>query len=96
MATDKTNTLNNTTKTNNPNSVDSPYSTNSINSTNSSNSSVMTEEELEGLAYDYINLEGYSDLRSILSVMSQEYPGQFDRRQAMMAIHRVLIKNRKA
>ena len=66
------------------------------NNPNNPNPPIMTEEELEGLAYDYINLEGYSDLRSILSVMSQEHPGQFDRRQAMMAIHRVLIKNHKA
>jgi len=66
------------------------------NNPNNPNTSLMTDEELEALTYDYINLEGYSDLRSILSVMSQEYPGQFDRRQAMMAIHKVLIKNHKA
>lgn len=66
------------------------------NNPNNPNPPIMTDEELEGLAYDYINLEGYSDLRSILSVMSQEYPGQFDRRQAMMAIHKILIKNHKA
>lgn len=66
------------------------------NNPNNPNPPIMTDEELEGLANDYINLEGYSDLRSILSVMSQEYPGQFDRRQAMMAIHKVLIKNHKA
>jgi len=66
------------------------------NNPNNPNTSLMTYEELEALTYDYINLEGHHNLRSILNVMSQEYPGQFDRRQAMMAIHRVLIKNHKA
>ena len=47
---------------------------------------MMTPEELQNLADCYIAVEGYTDLRSILSVMSQEYPGEFDRRQAIQAI----------
>ncbi len=53
---------------------------------------MMTPEELQNLADCYIAVEGYTDLRSILSVMSQEYPGEFDRRQAIQAI-RVSLKN---
>ena len=47
---------------------------------------MMTQEELQNLAKCYIVVEGYTDLRSILSVMSQEYPGEFDRREAIQAI----------
>jgi len=47
---------------------------------------MMTPKELQNLAECYIVVEGYTDLRSILSVMSQEYPGEFDRRQAIQAI----------
>ena len=50
----------------------------------------MTQEELQNLAECYIFVEGYTDLRSILSVMSQEYPGEFDRKQAIRTIHDVL------
>ena len=53
----------------------------------------MTQEELQNLAECYIVVEGYTDLRSILSVMSQEYPGEFDRMQALRAIRDVLKKN---
>ena len=50
----------------------------------------MTKKELQDLADCYIAVEGYTDLRSILSVMSQEYPGEFDRRQAIQAIRNSL------
>lgn len=50
----------------------------------------MTQEELIDLAECYIAVECYTDLRSILSVMSQEYPGEFDRRQATQAIREAL------
>ena len=52
----------------------------------------MTTKELLNLVECYIAVEGYTDLRSILSVMSQEYPGEFDRRQAILAI-RASLKN---
>lgn len=54
---------------------------------------MMTQEELQNLAECYIAVEGYTDLRSILSVMSQEYPGEFDRKQALRAVRDVLKKN---
>ena len=50
----------------------------------------MNKKELLNLAECYINVEGYTDLRSILSVMSQEYPGEFDRKQAIQAIREAL------
>lgn len=50
----------------------------------------MSQEELLNLAECYIVIEGYTDLRSILDVMSQEYPGEFDRKQAIQAIYRAL------
>ena len=53
---------------------------------------MMTPKELQNLVECYIAVEGYTDLRSILSVMSQEYPGEFDRRQAILAI-RASLKN---
>ena len=53
---------------------------------------MMTTKELLNLVECYIAVEGYTDLRSILSVMSQEYPGEFDRRQAILAI-RASLKN---
>ena len=53
---------------------------------------MMTPEELQNLADCYFAVEGYTDLRSILSVVSQEYPGEFDRRQAIQAI-RTSLKN---
>ena len=46
----------------------------------------MTRKDLLNLIECYIAVEGYTDLRSILSVMSQEYPGEFDRKQAILAI----------
>ena len=46
----------------------------------------MAQEELQNLAECYIVVEGYTDIRSILSAMFQEYPGEFDRRQAIQAI----------
>lgn len=54
----------------------------------------MTEAELENLVGCYIHVEGYNDLRSILQVMSQEYPGEFDRKQALQVIRRVLKEER--
>lgn len=53
----------------------------------------MTHKELLNLVECYINIEGYTDLRSILSVMSQEYPGEFDRKQAILAIRYILKAN---
>ena len=50
----------------------------------------MTQKELLNLADCYIVVEGYTDLRSILSVMSQEYPGEFDRKQAIQSIREAL------
>lgn len=50
----------------------------------------MTKEEIRDAARDYINVEGYDDLRSILSIMSQEWPQEFDRREAMKIIREVL------
>ena len=53
----------------------------------------MTHKELLNLVECYINIEGYTDLRSILSVMSQEYPGEFERKQAILAIRYILKAN---
>ena len=52
----------------------------------------MTSEELRQLTECYINVEGYTDLRSIYIVMSQEYPGEFDRKQALQIIREELRK----
>ena len=54
----------------------------------------MTESELENLAACYIHVEGYTDLRSIYIAMSQDYPGQFDRKTAFAVISRVLKEER--
>ena len=54
----------------------------------------MTEAELEDLVACYINIEGYSDSRSIYIVMKQEYPGEFDHKLAMQVIRRVLKEER--
>ena len=51
---------------------------------------MMTKEEIRDLVGCYIHVEGYDDLRSILSIMSQEYPQEFDRREAMKIIREVL------
>ena len=53
----------------------------------------MTEEEIRNLVGCYINVEGYNDLRSILSIMSQEYPEEFDRNEAIRIIREMLRKN---
>ena len=53
----------------------------------------MTRKELLNLIECYIAVEGYTDLRSIISVMSQEYPGEFDRKQAILAIRNILKAN---
>ena len=50
----------------------------------------MTSEELRQLTECYINVEGYTDIRSIYIVMSQEYPGEFERKQALQIIREVL------
>ena len=51
---------------------------------------LMTESELEDLVACYINVEGYTDFRSIYIVMKQEYPGEYDPKMAMQVIHKVL------
>ena len=58
-------------------------------------SNLMTQEEMAQLVGCYINCEGYTDLRSILSVMSQEYPGEFDRKMAIEVIRKVLKEERE-
>lgn len=50
----------------------------------------MTRKELLNLIECYIAVEGYTDLRSILIVISQEYPGEFDRKQAIRTIREAL------
>lgn len=55
---------------------------------------MMTESELENLVACYIHVEGYTDLRSIYSVMAQEYPGQFERKLALQVIGRTLKEAR--
>ena len=49
---------------------------------------------LENLVGCYIHLEGYTDLRSIYNVLCQEYPGEFDRKQALETIRKVLKEER--
>ena len=51
---------------------------------------MMSEAELKNLVACYIHIEGYTDIRSIYNVMSQEYPGQFDRKTALRVISRTL------
>ena len=51
---------------------------------------LMTPDELRQLTACYIYVEGYTDLRSIYYVMSQEYPGEFERKQALQIIREVL------
>ena len=53
-----------------------------------------TKEELENLVACYINVEGYTDLRSIYYVMRQEYPGEFDPKEALSAIRKGLKEER--
>ena len=55
---------------------------------------LMNEDELAEAARDYIYVEGYTDARSILSVMSQEFPGEVDRKIALKVIMRVLREER--
>lgn len=50
----------------------------------------MMTEEIRNLVGCYIDVEGYDDLRSILSVMSQEYPQEFDRKLAIQIIRETL------
>lgn len=54
----------------------------------------MTKEELEDLVACYINVEGYTDLRSIYIVMKQEYPGEFDHKTAIRIIGKILKEER--
>ena len=56
---------------------------------------MMTESELKDLVACYIHVEGYSDLRSIYTVMSQDYHGQFDRKTALLVISRTLKEEKK-
>ena len=51
---------------------------------------MMSEAELKNLIACYILIEGYTDTRSIYNVMSQEYPGQFERKAALRVISRTL------
>ena len=67
-----------------------------IDALDSNTITMMTQKELLNLAECYIAVEGYTDLRSILSVMSQEYPGEFDRKQAIQAIHEALKAERRS
>ena len=53
---------------------------------------LMTSEELRQLTECYIHVEGYTDLRSIYIVMSREYPGEFERKQALQIIREELRK----
>ena len=53
---------------------------------------MMTEEEIRNLVGCYIDVEGYNDLRSILGIMSQEYPEEFDRKEAIRIIREMLRK----
>ena len=50
--------------------------------------------KLEDLVACYIKVEGYTDLRSIYYVMRQEYPGEFDSKEALSAIRKVLKEER--
>ena len=54
----------------------------------------MSREELENLVACYTNAEGYTDIRSIYYVMRQEYPGEFDSKEALAAIRIVLKEER--
>ena len=56
----------------------------------------MTEAELENLVACYIHVEGYTDLRSIYIAMSQDYPGEFDRKTAFAVIIRVLKEEKNS
>ena len=51
---------------------------------------MMNETELQDLVSCYINVEGYTDFRSIYNLLKQEYPGAFDPRMAMMLIRETL------
>ena len=51
--------------------------------------------KLEDLVACYIKVEGYTDLRSIYYVMRQEYPGEFDSKEALAAI-RIVLKEERA
>ena len=42
----------------------------------------------------YINVEGYTDLRSIYIVMKQEYPREFDHKTAIRIISKILKEER--
>ena len=55
---------------------------------------MMSPRELEKLVGSYIHVEGYTDLRSIYYLMLREYPGEFDRKQALQAISKVLKEER--
>lgn len=54
----------------------------------------MTESELQDLVCRYIHMEGYTDLRSIYSLMCQEYPDDFDKKLALITIRRGLREER--
>lgn len=51
---------------------------------------MMTTKELEDLVACYIYVEGYTDIKSIYDIMSQEYPSEFDRKLALQVIRKVL------
>lgn len=51
---------------------------------------MMNETELQNLVSCYVNVEGYTDFRSIYSMLKQEYPGAFDLKMAMQVIREAL------
>ena len=55
---------------------------------------MMTQKELENLVGCYIRLESYTDLRSIYNVLRKEYPGEFDKSQALLTLRKVLKEER--
>lgn len=55
---------------------------------------MMNETELQNLVSCYINVEGYTDFRSIYSLLKQEYPGAFEPKMAMQVVRKVLMNER--
>lgn len=51
---------------------------------------MMNETELQNLVSCFVNVEGYTDFRSIYSLLKQEYPGAFDPKMAMQLIRDAL------
>ena len=57
---------------------------------------LMTQKELEDLVGCYVHVEGYTDLRSIYSILCQEYPDEFDKKTALEIIRKVLKEERES